>query len=184
MKQNELIPFTFKDTGKTVLIRKVSPMLVFQLSQDFPPPAPPMVEVTYGEAEKVMEPNPADPAFAEALRDYHRDFNLKTQRMMIKRGVSLVFDDDMKAEVRYTENDAVQFDRNIPGGKKSRFYRRHHFVCIHDCQVRGWHRNTNLQILQPSSSCSSGCPFRKIAKTGLSENRYFLFRLKFHTCDC
>jgi len=99
MKQNELIPFTFKDTGKTVLIRKVSPMLVFQLSQDFPPPAPPMVEVTYGEAEKVMEPNPADPAFAEALRDYHRDFNLKTQRMMIKRGVSLVFDDDMKAEV-------------------------------------------------------------------------------------
>jgi len=98
MKENELTPYTFKDTGKQVLIRKVSPMLVFQLSQDFPPPNPPMVEVTYGD-EKVTEPNPADPSHAQAMIEYQRDFNLKTQRLMIKRGVAVTWTDDVKAEV-------------------------------------------------------------------------------------
>lgn len=97
--ENELTPFTFVDTGETVLIRKVSPMLVFQLSQDFPPPAAPLVEVDYGEAGKEMEPNPSDPAHLDALRQYNQDFNLKVQRLMIKRGVVVNWDDEKRRKV-------------------------------------------------------------------------------------
>ena len=99
-KENELTPFLFKDTGKLVYIRKVSPMLAMQLRRDFPPPQPPLVQVSIGEDDKpVLESNPADPDFARQLKEYDLDFNQKSQSLMIKRGVSVTMTAEIKAEI-------------------------------------------------------------------------------------
>lgn len=99
-KTAELIPFTFQDTGVTVLIRKVSPLLAMELQRVFPPPDPPMNKVDFGDGESRMEPNEADPAYLKQLQDYNQDFELKIRRMLIKRGVIVEITDTIKAQVQ------------------------------------------------------------------------------------
>lgn len=82
----KLYPFTFKDTGVEVFIRKVSPMLVVELQKAFPPPAPPRQKVEIG-GEMVEETNPADPDFADAVKAYNTEFEQKVRRLLITRGV-------------------------------------------------------------------------------------------------
>ena len=98
-KPSELVPFTFKDTGITVLIRKVSPLLAMELQRAFPPPKPPMNEVDFGDGVKRMEPNEADPAYLRDMDKYNQDFELKMRRMLIKRGVALEITEEIKEQV-------------------------------------------------------------------------------------
>lgn len=97
-KENELIPYVFQDTGKRVMLRKLSPLLAQQLRKDFPPPKPPIQEVDYG-GEKVLEENPAHPEYQQKLAEYEADFNEKSQRLMIKRGVVLNWTEEMRDEL-------------------------------------------------------------------------------------
>lgn len=79
--------FTFQDSGEVVGIRKVSPLLMIRLRERFPMPKPPMQEVDYGDGVKKLEPNPAHPAYREALSEYDQMIEQKARRMLIKRGV-------------------------------------------------------------------------------------------------
>jgi hypothetical protein len=70
----ELPTFTFKDTGVTVHLRKLSPFMADQigkaLRKEKPAPTPPLNTVDYGDGKTTKEPNPADPAYQQALADY------------------------------------------------------------------------------------------------------------------
>ncbi len=94
----ELKPFAFTDTGITVLIRKVSPMLANELRKTFPPPEPPLQEVEM-DGQKITEPNPAHPEYQRALSQYNQDMEKRMRRLLIKRGVA--FPDDV------TEKEAI-----------------------------------------------------------------------------
>lgn len=98
-KNPGLIPYQFQDTGRTILIRKVSPYLVFELSKAFPAPKPIQQEVDYGDGKKRMEENPAHPDYLEAMRNYNRNFQERLTTLMIKRGVEIELTDEIKAEV-------------------------------------------------------------------------------------
>jgi len=91
--------YTFKDTGVAVHIRKVSPLLLLRLREDFPPPRPPMQEVDYGDGKKKMEPNPAHPDYQEAQDTYNVEMEKRLRRLLIRRGVKLDWTPEMKAEV-------------------------------------------------------------------------------------
>ena len=82
----KLYPYTFKDTGVHVLIRKVSPLLVVELQKAFPPPVPPRQMVEVG-GKMVEESNPSHPDYQEALTRYSSDFELRVRRLLIARGV-------------------------------------------------------------------------------------------------
>lgn len=66
--------FTFKDSGVTVRYRRLSPFTLNQLNaairKEKKAPEPPLNEVDYGNGKKVNEPNLADPAYEQALREY------------------------------------------------------------------------------------------------------------------
>lgn len=114
---NDLTKYTFKDTGKTVEIRKVSPLLALQLRKDFPPPEPPLVEVTLGESgQPELEANPADPDYQRRLVEYEQDFNMKSQQLMIKRGVVVdVTVPEVQAEITALRNFyRDEFGRELP----------------------------------------------------------------------
>jgi hypothetical protein len=98
-KNPALTPFTFKDTGRTVLTRRVSPYMVFELQRAFPPPAPPMQEVDYGDGKTRLEPNSANPDYIESVKKYNLDFQEKMQRLIIKRGIHVNLSDDDREEV-------------------------------------------------------------------------------------
>lgn len=86
----KLIDFTFRDTGITVKIRKISPMLVTDISESIPMPKPPLNEVDYGEPRgKVQEPNLQDPAYQKALEDRQVQIFKTWRRVMILRGVQV-----------------------------------------------------------------------------------------------
>jgi hypothetical protein len=99
---NSLKPYTIQDTGVTILIKKVSPLLSGKLRRQYPPPKPPMQEVNYGTKEdpKIkMEPNPAHPDHAQALSDYEAEMSERMQVLLFKRGVVIELTDEMKEEV-------------------------------------------------------------------------------------
>jgi hypothetical protein len=91
--------FTFPDTGITVKIRKVSPMILADINAAFPEPKPPENEVDYGEPlGKVMERNYSDPSYKVALQERNAKVFQALQRTMILRGVE-VEGDAWKKEV-------------------------------------------------------------------------------------
>lgn len=103
--QNELNPFTFQDTGVTVQIRKVSPLLIMEVQRAMPVPKPPTQEVVYGDpkdpgAKKVEEPNEAHPDYLEAIDNYNTELEAKVRKFMIQRGVVITLNDEQKADVK------------------------------------------------------------------------------------
>lgn len=99
-KVQELVPHVVKDTGITLMIRKVSPLLGAELQRAFPRPQPPLQEVDYGDGKKVMEPNPANPDYAKAVATYESDLEIKLQSLLIKRGVVIELGEEEKAAVK------------------------------------------------------------------------------------
>lgn len=91
--------FTFKDTGVTVAIRKVSPLLNIELRKSFPPPKPPMTSVDYGDGTRKTEPNPNDPAYLEAVQRYEIEFEERARKLHIRRGVELTLDEYQQTQV-------------------------------------------------------------------------------------
>lgn len=98
MSENELTPFIMKDTGKTVLIKKVSPLLLMELRKAFKEPKPPSQEVEIN-GRKVIEENRAHPDFKAALEAYNIEFETRMRRLLINRGVVVTMTDEVKAEV-------------------------------------------------------------------------------------
>lgn len=95
-----LTDFTFPDTGITVKIRKVSPMLAADVSASMPEPLPPTQEVDYDDQRgKVMEPNYGDPGYTAALAEHNKKVFQALQKVMIHRGV-IIEGDDWKADVK------------------------------------------------------------------------------------
>jgi hypothetical protein len=95
----ELIPFHVKDTGITLMIRKVSPNLMSELYKLYPPPDPPLNKVDFGDGKDHWETNKADPKYEIALRDHQVMLQGKIQRLMIHRGVSVVMTPEIRAAV-------------------------------------------------------------------------------------
>lgn len=115
-KENELTTFTFPDSGRKVLLRRVSPLLTFDLQKAFPPPTPPMQSVTIGEGVEEMQPNYAHPSYTDAMKAYQGDMNNRLQRLMIKLGVVINWTDEMKAEVQavrdvFREETGAELDK-------------------------------------------------------------------------
>lgn len=95
-----LTDHTFRDTGITVKIRKISPMMAADVANAIPEPKPPLQEVDYGEPKgKVMEPNYSDPAYLAAKTAHQKRIFEVLQRVMIRRAVK-VPGDEWQDEVR------------------------------------------------------------------------------------
>jgi hypothetical protein len=95
-----LTDFTFKDTGITIKIKKISPMLAADVSAAMPEPLPPEQEVDYGEPRgKVMERNFSDPQYTVDLQEHRKKIFQALQRVMIMRAV-VVEGDEWKAEAQ------------------------------------------------------------------------------------
>lgn len=112
----ELPTFTFKDTGITVRLRKLSPFMGDQLGKalrkEKPAPEPPVNEVDYGDGKITKEPNPADPAYQQALTEYEYwvsfEAGQRSIRAVIEYGVDLDPDQiDMEAVTRVRAMMAV-----------------------------------------------------------------------------
>lgn len=83
-----LTDFTFKDSGISVRIRKISPMLAADVNASMPEPLPPEQEVDYGEPKgKVLERNYSDPRYQELLDAHKQKVFQALQRVMILRSV-------------------------------------------------------------------------------------------------
>ena len=84
----ELTPFTFRDTGITVMVKKISPMIMTDVNNAMPPPEAPVQEVDYGEPRgKVKEKNLSDPEYLKILAEHNQKVFKAIQRVMILRGV-------------------------------------------------------------------------------------------------
>jgi hypothetical protein len=82
--------FEFKDTGKKVKIKKVSPMLAVDVEASIPKPTPPLSEVDYGEPKgKVMEPNYSDPGYNKALERRTERVGIAVLKATILRSVTV-----------------------------------------------------------------------------------------------
>src|SRR5512138_1177729 len=100
-----LTDFTFKDTGITVKIRKVSFYLYGDIEASFPRPEPPEQEVDYGEPKgRVKEKNLSDPAYQAALTARTIAVNVAWRKALVKRAVVLEGDDWKKEVADYRQN--------------------------------------------------------------------------------
>ena len=90
---NGLTPYVVKDTGVQLLVKKVSPLLVFTLKKQFPQPEPPMQEVELG-GETKQEPNYAHPDYTKTLLEYNRDMDERLRRLFFKFGVVIPEDNN------------------------------------------------------------------------------------------
>jgi hypothetical protein len=97
---NELTNFTFPDTGITVKIRKVSPLLMMEVQKRNKPPKPPMQEVDYGDDKITYEANPSHPDHIADLEQYNYDLEEKIRALTIKRGVVCDVPEDEIKELR------------------------------------------------------------------------------------
>lgn len=94
----KLEPYVFKDTGETVMIRKVSPLLVIKLRERFPAPKPPLQTVDYGDGPK-QEQNPTEPGYLLAVQDYEQTMERRVRNLLIQRGVVIDWDDEKKSRL-------------------------------------------------------------------------------------
>lgn len=105
--------FTFKDSGRTVQIRKVSFLLLPELRKAYekqnPPPAPPMQEVKYGDRTE-QEANYADPDYARRLEKYNdtarQVVEEQARHLYAQRGVQCEVDAAAVTELREQLHDS------------------------------------------------------------------------------
>jgi len=100
----ELTSFTFKDTGITVKIRKISPMLAADVAAAIPEPLPPEQLVDYGEPRgKVSERNYSDPGYLLKKSIRNQEVFRALQRVMILRSVFVEGDEWLKEVQEYRD---------------------------------------------------------------------------------
>lgn len=95
---SKLLPFKFDDSERVIFIRKLSPMLIYEVSKTVPKPKPPVSKVNYGNGE-VLEENLADPVYQDDLSQHKFETYRRIQRLMIERGVVIELTEDEKKEV-------------------------------------------------------------------------------------
>lgn len=94
------VDYTFQDTGITVKLRKISPLLAADVAAAFPEPLPPQQEVDYGDpVGKVLERNYSDPEYLQEKAGYQKRIFGALQRVMILRAV-VVEGEEWKEEVQ------------------------------------------------------------------------------------
>jgi hypothetical protein len=91
-----------------------------EMRQLYPQPEPPTVEVDYGDlGGKKLESNEADPGYIKAQAEYRMMIVLKSQRLLIERGVVVELDDEMKAEVvELRDFWRQEHGKELPGSDK------------------------------------------------------------------
>jgi hypothetical protein len=100
----ELTDFTFKDTGITVKIRKISPMLAADVAAAIPEPLPPEQTVDYGEPRgKVSERNYSDPGYLAQMALHNMEIFRALQRVMMLRSVVVEGDEWLKDVKEYRD---------------------------------------------------------------------------------
>jgi hypothetical protein len=105
VKENELKRHVFKDTGRVVFIKKVSPLLLAQIGRDFPPPRPPKQKVDYGDGDIREEENPSHPDHVDAMGKYFMELEEKSRSFVIKRGVVVTLTEEDKEEIDRVRED-------------------------------------------------------------------------------
>lgn len=113
---NQLKPHLVVDTGITINIKKVSPLLALEIRNAIPKPRPPSQEVDYGDGKKVLEENPAHPSYKAALKEYEDAVQEKTNRFVIERGVDCKVDHEAVKELR--ESWKAEFGQDLPYNDK------------------------------------------------------------------
>lgn len=131
----KLESFTFKDTGRTVQIRKVSTLLrtesrrQIMQSPGYEEPQPPMTQVDYGDG-KVTIPHPGHPVYQQLHREWEeRVREAATDRLRtiaIRRGV--VVDEVDHAAVAAVRSDMAELGIDLSGYDDTYVYVA--FVCI------------------------------------------------------
>lgn len=103
-------PFTFKDTGITVSIRKVSPLLLSEIQRRHPTPKPPKNKV---EMDGVItyEDNYADPDYNKQLQEHAVRLEFAMRRSLIRLGVYY----ELTAEDTRQVNDLREFWKESNG---------------------------------------------------------------------
>lgn len=89
-----LISYTVPGTGRTIRIRKLSTFvrnaIRRQAIERDPEPAPPMVEIDYGDG-KLREPNRGDPLYRRRLQEWHERLARAQQEgltaLFLRRGI-------------------------------------------------------------------------------------------------
>lgn len=115
LKQGELRYITLVDSGVTLPIRKVSPLLSLELRKAFPVPEAPLEEVEYPNGNIVKEKNENNKAYLESLKKYTEDFDLKLRNMMVSLGVPLEMNEERKAELENVRNFWKEnFNKELP----------------------------------------------------------------------
>lgn len=79
-------PFTFKDTGITVSIRKVSPLLLAAIQRKHAPPKPPLNKIEI-DGVVTYEENQADPDYLLAVQRNAEETELALRKALIRFGV-------------------------------------------------------------------------------------------------
>lgn len=96
----ELKMFRFPDTGITIKIRKVSPLLAVDVDASIPRPTPPLNKVDYGDGRgEVMEPNLSDPSYLKELEERTAKVGMAVIKATILRSV-IVDGEDWKEDVK------------------------------------------------------------------------------------
>jgi hypothetical protein len=98
--------FTFKDSGITVQLRKLSPMTQQRLSEavrrEYPPPEPPVTTVEYGDTA-VEEPNEADPTYLARYQRWQQEtakvFNERLLKLVCMDAVEVDLDDAARQQI-------------------------------------------------------------------------------------
>ena len=103
----KLYPWTFEDSGVRISYRKVSYQLSADLRKSFPAPRPPKVTVQY-EKGPVVEENPADPDYQDALAVYKVEFEARLKKLIAKRAVEYDLTEDDRKDVAKLRADMAE----------------------------------------------------------------------------
>ena len=102
---SKLHPYTTKDGGISLQIRKVSPLVATEIRKRFPPPVPPLAKVDYGEGRFEMEPNADSPLHKAATEIYQLELEEKVRRAYLKLGCIVIVDKEAVQQARDVMNE-------------------------------------------------------------------------------
>lgn len=92
-------PFTFKDTGITVSIRKVSPLLLAEVQRKLTPPKPPKNKIEI-DGHVTYEDNYADPDYLMATQDHQVQVEATLRKTLIKFGIQYCLTEEDTKQVQ------------------------------------------------------------------------------------
>lgn len=112
---------TLKDSGITVKIRKVSPLLFLELRKQNPAPKPPRNKVTDLNGKEAWEENSANPEYLEAVAEYNEHLESLMSALMFKRGVEVPVDKEAVEELKQFWRD--NFGKELEGEDRDIYLR-------------------------------------------------------------